>query len=110
MFGRIINEKDARIKWLEKQNEKLDEEYHNILSEMYKIEIANKRLTATNDELKHELEAIRPVVKAVGFKPVVSDKCAHCDWAYFSKHDGKLLGCAKDVTCADFVSTKKKDD
>ena len=110
MFGRKEKDKDARIKELEKLNEDIRDELYKLRKKLCQLEDKNTRLTATNDELKHELEAIRPVVKAVGFKPVVSDKCVHCDLAYFSKYDGKLLGCAKDVTCADFVSTKKKDD
>lgn len=108
MFGRKEKDKDARIKELENLNEKLNEQYYDIFKKMCEIEISNKRLIATNDGLKHELEAIRPVVKATGFKPVVSDKCVHCDWAYFSKHDGKLLGCAKDVVCADFINSKNR--
>ena len=108
MFGRKEKDKDARIKELEKLNEDVRDELYRLRKKLWVMEEKNKRLIATNDELKHELEAIRPVVKATGFKPVVSDKCEHCDWAYFSKYDGKLLGCAKDVTCADFINSKNR--
>ena len=67
-------------------------------------------LEEINNELKKELEMIKPVFKTPGFKPAMTERCEYCKFAYFSEYNGdELLGCAKDVVCEDFVDASRRE-
>lgn len=66
-------------------------------------------LVQENQELKKELNAIKPVLSSPDLTPALSAFCKECDFAVRSNWDGSILGCCKNLVCEDFKKESKNE-
>lgn len=71
--------------------------------EVYKYieQLQNKEFELS--KVRHELEAVKPIVKSNKYRQAISIDCGDCKYVVRSPYSKDIIGCCKDNVCEDFT-------